>query len=77
MTTEPGASHREKEWKIALTATIGTETLPEYRDFQIVDVFHHSGHILFHNFFAFEGSTYSLFLKRNIYLTLGKQVTQH
>ena len=63
--------------KITLTATIGTETLPEYRDFSTVDVFHHSGHILFHDFFAFEGSTYSLFLKRNIYLTLGKQVIQH
>ena len=42
-------------------STIGTETLPKYRNFSTVDVFHHSGHILFHDFFAFEGSTYSFF----------------
>ena len=58
-------------------STIGTETLPEYCDFSTVDLFHHSSHVLFHDFFTFEGSTYSLFLKRNIYLTLGKQVIQH
>ena len=58
-------------------STIGTKTLPEYRHFSTVDVFHHSSHVLFHDFFTFEGSTYSLFLKRNIYITLGKQVIQH
>ena len=72
ITTEDTATHREKEIKIPLTATIGTETLPVYCDFSTADVFYHSGHILFHDFFTFEGFTYSLFLKRNIYLTLGK-----
>ena len=47
-------------------STIGTETLPEYRHFSTVDVFHHSGHILFHDFFAFEASTYTLSSKRHL-----------
>ena len=77
MFTEDGATHRDNECKNALTATIGTETLPEYRDFSIVDVFLHSGHILFHDFFTFEHFTYSLFLKRNSYFKLSKQVIEH
>ena len=48
--------------KKTLTVTIGTETLPKYRDFSIVDVFHHFGRILFHDIFVFEGFTYSLYL---------------
>ena len=68
ISTEDRATQRRTNAKKSLTATIRTENLPEYHDFSNVDVFHHFDHILSHEFFAIEASTYSFSLIQNTHL---------
>ena len=51
-----------------LTATIDAHNLSESREISTIDVFQHSRHIVFHDFFPFEASRYSHSLKRNRYI---------